>query len=231
MGKYMRKPKTTREVALMDVSLSHSSLGVRTRAKTLALRRLQSSPPPKLDYLELRSRCLEKLPFLNHNSRKAPAPSPKQGFLCTDEENPQTQIDGSLENPIEPAMEVDRCSGRQIGGFEIGNSEIEASLGENSLDLEARESCTGESSPCSMTSGPTSGSCTKRTSPITISNQNVVRNIPTTHEMEEFFACAEQPQQHQFIEKYNFDIANDLPLSGRYDWVRVMPSSVERKKY
>jgi len=47
------------------------------------------------------------------------------------------------------------------------------------------------------------------------------RNIPTTHEMEEFFALAEQQQQRLFTEKYNFDVVNDLPLSGRYEWVRV----------
>uniref|UniRef100_A0A803Q2N1 Cyclin-dependent kinase inhibitor domain-containing protein n=1 Tax=Cannabis sativa TaxID=3483 RepID=A0A803Q2N1_CANSA len=43
MGKYMRKAKAASEVAVMEVS--QASLGVRTRAKTLALQRLQKSPP------------------------------------------------------------------------------------------------------------------------------------------------------------------------------------------
>lgn len=71
MGKYMRKPKLTGDtVAVIDVS--PSSLGVRTRAKTLALQKLQqtsnSTPvtPPEhhgeLCYLQLRSRRLEKPP-------------------------------------------------------------------------------------------------------------------------------------------------------------------------
>lgn len=69
------------------------------------------------------------------------------------------------------------------------------------------------------------GSSTKQRSP-NASNQraqNALGNIPTAREMEEFFSHAEQPQEHLFMEKYNFDIVNDLPLLGRYEWVRVMP--------
>ncbi|EFH38667.1 predicted protein [Arabidopsis lyrata subsp. lyrata] len=47
--------------------------------------------------------------------------------------------------------------------------------------------------------------------------------IPTTSELEEFFAYAEQQQQRLFMEKYNFDIVNEIPLSGRYEWVQVNP--------
>ncbi|KAI3449888.1 hypothetical protein Pfo_006553 [Paulownia fortunei] len=244
MGKYIRKPKTTSDVAVKDVS--PSSLGVRTRAKTLALRRLQSSAtatatadtslqPPKPDFLELRSRRLEKPPLLRRhvqNSRKTP--SPKQGFACRDKENPQ--IESSPEKPcsgsgfsIEPAKEVDGCFERENGGFEIGDSEIEASLGENNLDLEARERSTRESTPCSLIRAAdtitTPGSSTKQRS-LTVANQraqNALRSLPTEREMEEFFSHAEQPQQRRFIEKYNFDIVHDLPLPGRYEWVRVMP--------
>ncbi|KAK4407336.1 Cyclin-dependent kinase inhibitor 3 [Sesamum angolense] len=50
-----------------------------------------------------------------------------------------------------------------------------------------------------------------------------LRSIPTAHEMEEFFTRAEQPQQRHFIEKYNFDIVNDLPLPGRYEVLDSWP--------
>ncbi|PIM98587.1 hypothetical protein CDL12_28930 [Handroanthus impetiginosus] len=241
MGKYIRKPKTSSDVGVMDVS--QSSLGVRTRAKTLALRRLQlyatadtSPQTPKPDYLELRSRRLEKPPLLRQylqNSRKTPVP--KQGFVCRDKENPESK--SSLEKPcsgsgfpIEPAKEEDGCFGRQRGGCEIGDSEIEASLGENNLDLDARERSTRESTPCSLIrtadAVTTPGSSTKQRS-TTVANQRaqnaLLRNVPTAREMEEFFAHAEQPQQRHFIEKYNFDIVNDVPLPGHYEWVRVMP--------
>ncbi|CAN0915728.1 Cyclin-dependent kinase inhibitor 4 [Linum grandiflorum] len=85
MGKYMGKTKRTGQVAGMDLSL-----GVRTRAKTLALLRLQqqqttpklhasplSCPPPDASaapasagYLQLRSRRLEKPPVLLYGSNR-----------------------------------------------------------------------------------------------------------------------------------------------------------------
>ncbi|VVB04348.1 unnamed protein product [Arabis nemorensis] len=42
-------------------------------------------------------------------------------------------------------------------------------------------------------------------------------------EIEDFFAYAEQQQQRNFIEKYNFDTVSDNPLPGRYEWVKVEP--------
>ncbi|KAG6597294.1 Cyclin-dependent kinase inhibitor 4, partial [Cucurbita argyrosperma subsp. sororia] len=69
MGKYIKKSKSSREITLIDASQSSSYIGVRTRAKTLALQRLQkvsNSPPPSSSpatsgsYLQLRSRRLQK---------------------------------------------------------------------------------------------------------------------------------------------------------------------------
>ncbi|KAL1546674.1 cyclin-dependent kinase inhibitor 3-like [Salvia divinorum] len=222
MGKYMRKPKTTR-----DIDVSHSPLGVRTRARTLALQRLNSSAA---DYLQLRSRRLQKPPLLKQylqDPPKTPSP-PKQGFVCTDNENPQ--IGGATpEIPTSPIESAKGVSEWLSGSSRIADLEIEASFGENDLDTESRERCTRESTPCSViraadsTTAP--GSSTKQRSP-NVSNQmaeNARINIPTAREMEEFFSHAEQPHMHLFMEKYNFDIVNDLPLPGRYEWVRVMP--------
>ena len=80
MGKYMRKGKVSGEVAVMEVP-GGALLGVRTRSRTLALQRAQR-PPDKGDaedaaageYLELRSRRLEKPP-----KEQAAAPAPKSG--------------------------------------------------------------------------------------------------------------------------------------------------------
>ncbi|XP_028765819.1 cyclin-dependent kinase inhibitor 7-like [Neltuma alba] len=52
------------------------------------------------------------------------------------------------------------------------------------------------------------------------------RNIPVAkmapkEEIEEFFAMAEKYEQERFAEKYNYDIAKDMPLDGRYQWVRL----------
>lgn len=69
---------------------------------------------------------------------------------------------------------------------------------------------TRESTPCSLirdsnTIG-TPGSTTRQGSSTTTNRRvrNVIqRNNPTTEDMEEFFACAEQKQQRLFIEKYD----------------------------
>ncbi|GER25034.1 cyclin dependent kinase inhibitor [Striga asiatica] len=235
MGKYIRKPKTSGDLSVKDVSQSY--LGVRTRAKTLALQRLQSSsaaaashasppttpppPPPKTDYLELRSRRLEKPPLRKNflNSPKNPAATEKPQF---EKLSPEPAV-----LPIEPAGEDDgRYERLNGGGSEIGDSEIQASLGENNLDLEARERGTRESTPCSFIrpddSISTPGSSTRPRSPSSRA-QSAHREIPTAREMEEFFAQAEQSHQRRFMEKYNFDIVNDVPLPGRYEWVKVLP--------
>ncbi|KAL2344836.1 hypothetical protein Fmac_006121 [Flemingia macrophylla] len=44
---------------------------------------------------------------------------------------------------------------------------------------------------------------------------------PPKAEIEEFFTMAEKYEQKRFEEKYNFDIVSDLPLEGRYQWVRL----------
>ncbi|KAL1539589.1 cyclin-dependent kinase inhibitor 4-like [Salvia divinorum] len=205
MGKYMRTRARTR-----DIDVSHSPLGVRTRARTLALKSSAT------DFLQLRSRRLQKPPLLEQylqNSARILAP-PKQGFVCTHNENPQ------IGRKIEPAKEVADWGN---GASQLVALEIEASFGENDLDTEPRERHTRESTPCSMIGAAGSitppGSSTKQLSP-NVSNQRAQRSIPTAREMDDFFSHAEQPRDRLFMEKYNFDIVNDLPLPGRYEWVK-----------
>ncbi|XP_038703283.1 cyclin-dependent kinase inhibitor 3-like isoform X2 [Tripterygium wilfordii] len=189
MGKYMKKSKIKGDVGVMEV-------GVRTRAKTLALQRLQSqSPSPddssSLCYLQLRSRRLEK-----------PAPPP----TCRGDNH------GSRR-------EIKRES----------KEEVEASCGENCLDSGCRDRTTRESTPCSLIRDPlnivTPGSTSRRRKSSVTNNQRTRNEIqksnPIMHEVEEFFAYAEQQQKREFVEKYNFDIVNDLPLPGRYEWVQI----------
>ncbi|KAL2470659.1 Cyclin-dependent kinase inhibitor 3 [Abeliophyllum distichum] len=244
MGKYMRKAKIAGDVSVME--LSQSSPGVRTRAKTLALQRLQSSATttaaqskPESCYLQLRSRRLEKPVLLRHqqqNSQKGSAQKP--GFSCSEKEDLEIkdccekEYSGSdmKSGSIGMAKKEETCFEMQSRECETEDLEIEASFGENNLDWEARERSTRESTPCSLIRAActvsTPGSTTRRMSPeaaIQRSRDAILRNIPTAREMEEFFARAEQSQQRLFMEKYNFDVANDLPLPGQYEWVRVMP--------
>ncbi|KAH0457183.1 hypothetical protein IEQ34_015090 [Dendrobium chrysotoxum] len=212
MGKYMRKAKLNGEVALMEVS-AQSSIGVRTRARTLALQRLEkSSFSPAADnsssssscYLQLRSRRLEK---------------PAVAIKTKD----------SLEPKILDAAEA---SPEADGGLEV-------SFGENVLELEARDRVVSsnvllsflnlrETTPCSLIRNSetlsTPGSTTRPTVTAVFNcrvHNATHQNIPSTHEMEEFFAGSERLQQRTFMEKYNFDPVNDCPIPGRYEWVKL----------
>ncbi|XVF65136.1 hypothetical protein PTKIN_Ptkin09bG0222500 [Pterospermum kingtungense] len=263
MGKYIRKAKTAGEVAVMEVS--QSSLGVRTRAKTLALQRLQkSSASAPLattgggdgSYLQLRSRRLEKPPIaVQHHDSKRQKQQQHQGSKkesCGQNPNPisdsRVRVSSGSDSVAEKKEgEVDREEEIKLAGN--GNDDVinysntnndnneskdfggvEASFGENVLDIEARERSTRESTPCSLIRDPesirTPGSTTRPTC-IAEANQRVQnsihQHIPMAHEMDEFFSVAEEEQQKQFIEKYNFDPMKDKPLPGRYQWEKVDP--------
>ncbi|KAG1361857.1 cyclin-dependent kinase inhibitor 4 [Cocos nucifera] len=225
MGKYMRKAKVSGEVAVMEVS-AQSSLGVRTRARTLALQRLQKpSPPDSSSYLELRSRRLEK----------PPPPAPKEDTAKPNNPSHRTGAreanSGSVGSvSLRSCPNSDSKKGSVAPPVEVPEASLDAevSFGENVLEVEARDRSVRETTPCSLikdsetigtpgsTTRPTNSSATNRRM------QNPMRrSIPTTHEMEEFFAGAEQLQQRIFTEKYNFDPVNDHPLPGRYEWVKL----------
>ncbi|XP_074343520.1 uncharacterized protein LOC141682721 isoform X2 [Apium graveolens] len=44
---------------------------------------------------------------------------------------------------------------------------------------------------------------------------------PSMEEIEEFFSRAEKYEAKRFAEKYNYDIVKDVPLEGKYQWVRI----------
>ncbi|OMO74122.1 Cyclin-dependent kinase inhibitor [Corchorus capsularis] len=46
---------------------------------------------------------------------------------------------------------------------------------------------------------------------------------PSQAEIDDFFTAAEKYEQKRFAEKYNYDIVKDVPLDGRYQWVRLKP--------
>ncbi|CAL4912474.1 unnamed protein product [Urochloa decumbens] len=204
MGKYMRKSKVSGEVAVMEVP-GGALLGVRTRSRTLALQRAQRPPLDKGepeeaagDYLELRSRRLEK----PHKEQPAAAAAPAQK----------------------------RGAGRKAAAAAPAEDDFEASFGENVLDFDAMERSTRETTPCSLIRSSdmisTPGSTTKSKTSNSMTSRHrmeapICRFIPSSLEMEEFFAEAEQRGQNAFREKYNFCPVNDCPLPGRYEWTRL----------
>ncbi|XP_031121427.1 cyclin-dependent kinase inhibitor 3-like [Ipomoea triloba] len=232
MGKYMKKGKITADMAVMD--LSQSPLGVRTRAKTLALQRLQSAPSPDSDYLQLRSRRLQKhTSSFREDCKKfaqkrhcqdAPEAVACQKWKLESSSRLRVRSANSSSASITRSDTKEGCLQVLGQGYEAEES-CDLGVGENNLEFEARDRSTRESTPCSLIREEDTikapSSTTKRTNQTTRTRSSVLTNMPSAEEIDEFFAYAEQQQQRRFIEKYNFDIVNDLPLPGRYEWVRV----------
>eukprot|EP00262_Sarcandra_glabra_P014959 TRINITY_DN4510_c0_g1_i1.p1 TRINITY_DN4510_c0_g1~~TRINITY_DN4510_c0_g1_i1.p1 ORF type:complete len:246 (+),score=41.60 TRINITY_DN4510_c0_g1_i1:89-826(+) len=245
MGKYMKKAKISGgEVAVMEVPSQTSLVGVRTRAKTLALQRnlnLQKSSSSS-SYLQLRSQRLEKPPLvvaatdLKKTTKEAAG---KENPRNPKSPNSRLVVEGSVNSGSVGSVSM-RCEEKKGGGVDEKKEEglqvaepesdtgIEASFGENVLEFDGRERSIRETTPSSLIRDSealgTPGSTTRPTHS-TATNRRIQmrRNIPTSHEMEEFFAGAEQQQQKIFTEKYNYDPVNDSPLPGRYEWVRLAP--------
>ncbi|KAJ0259888.1 Cyclin-dependent kinase inhibitor 4 [Hirschfeldia incana] len=238
MGKYIKKTKLDGEsLSLMDVS--PSPLGVLTRAKSLALQRRLQKPSPSSSsspskqkttadcgggggggsYLQLRSRRLQKKPPIVVIRRRK-----KQR---------------RVRNPNSQNQDSGRGSG---GGDGSGSGSVAESVvcgkakdlvGEINVDqLQGSERTTRESTPCSLMrkaeSITTPGSSPKLNNGVSDeSNEREDsfsgsrRHLPTTPEMDEFFSGAEEEQQKQFIDKYNFDPVNEQPLPGRFEWKKV----------
>lgn len=167
MGKYMRKAKAASDVAVMEVA--QSSLGVRTRAKTLALQRLQQSPASAPatssgSYLQLRSRRLEKPPIVMPSSeQKRQKQGPKLGCVQNTKANPNPRassrlrvgsvasgshgsvpvgiVDGKDSQKANEAKQViDKVEEVQENNTSNGDfGNEEASCGENLMDFEGRE--------------------------------------------------------------------------------------------
>ncbi|KAL8197992.1 hypothetical protein R6Q57_029986 [Mikania cordata] len=238
MGKYMKKAKLTGEVmSVMD--FSQSSLGVRTRAKTLALQKLQASrttdtPTPEqqheLQFLQLRSRKLEKPPLQQSSRYRQQSLNPR---LVTSRLVIRSGGSGSVGSGPSGSsyVKVRALSESQLVAEEDREDNChfgseEASFGENHIDFDGRERGTRESTPCSFIKDSndniTPGSSTRHTGRFA-SNQIMQKIMPSAQEIEEFFALHAQAQQRLFSEKYNFDILNEKSLNGRYEWVRVQP--------
>jgi hypothetical protein len=143
MGKYIRKAKATGELAVMEVS--QSSLGVRTRARTLAL---QKSPAPSSpaaasgSYLQLRSRRLEKPPVALSSQdsgakrHKQAGSNPRAGSsLRVGSHGPKVVDQEAEEVEKEEGLKEKEKSGNNNGDLAVE----EASFGENVLEFEGRE--------------------------------------------------------------------------------------------
>lgn len=158
MGKYMRKAKISADVAVMEVS--QATLGVRTRARTLALQRLQSSssaptaPTPSnvvssdsSCYLQLRSRRLEKPSNLKPRAEKPTSRNECSYMELEIKPNPRSNSNIRMSDSFGNSGSITRAK-KEGGCFESRLADemgqdydcgVEASFGENSLGFEPRE--------------------------------------------------------------------------------------------
>ncbi|GMH20411.1 hypothetical protein Nepgr_022252 [Nepenthes gracilis] len=208
MGKYMKKGKITSDVSVMEVSQHTAILGVRTRARNPRFAaKLRAVLPP------------------------APQPAAREAPI-SNSIAPETEQLQQAKQPPEDKLEATGLKRASVGkDYERESEEIaEASFGENSLEIDGTERSTRESTPCSFVRGSdtirTPGSAVGPSCSVVAGRRartSIQRITPSAYEMEEFFAAAELLQQEQFLTKYNFDIVNDSPLSGRFEWVRLIP--------
>ncbi|XP_018437019.1 cyclin-dependent kinase inhibitor 4 isoform X2 [Raphanus sativus] len=235
MGKYMRKSKLDREaISLMDVSPSSSSsspLGVLTRAKSLALlqKQLPTSPSPNPpskqkqkttdcggSYLQLRSRRLPKKPPIVVIKRRKQQRRKESRGGGGRNPNPRSEL----------VSESDACGKDKV----VVNDETVNKGSTSFEEFQDSERSTRESTPCTLNReaeiNTSLGSSTKLNNGISDNSDQREENLsgshrPTTPDMDRFFSGAEEEQQRQFIEKYNFDPVNEQPLPGRFEWEKI----------
>ncbi|KAM7485700.1 hypothetical protein LguiA_001709 [Lonicera macranthoides] len=233
MGKYMRKSKKSVAEGLGSSQISNSSsssLGVRTRARTLALRAAGEEDSGG-SYLQLRSRRLEKSLVIGGGRRQR-----KKGSGVNNNPSSGPNLEGNLSPNLELKKEgcldtekvVEKKNGGDDEGGDLGIEQ--ASFAENVLEIEGRERASRETTPCSLIPNAnnvqTPGSSTRRASSLEanmVARNPMLQQIPTTREMDVLFASAEKEQQEEFMKKYNYDPVKDKPLPGRYEWVKIDP--------
>ncbi|XP_042376253.1 cyclin-dependent kinase inhibitor 4-like isoform X1 [Zingiber officinale] len=232
-GKYAKKPDVCGEAKAEGKDASHLPyLGVRTRAQTLALRNLEeSSPEATSSYLQLRNRRLEKHSCSPSSARSRAAPKSRLN-VC---HGPSRQIGGNKVSAKKEFVGLaTRFSKKVI--TEVGSS-LETSVGENVLEFDANRS-DRETTPCSLIRNSDAIETRGSTTRPTYSTANKLQQLPITSsipsasevEMERLFSGPEQIQQRRFMEKYNFDFANDKPLPGRYEWEKLDSSLCRQTK-
>ncbi|OVA10448.1 Cyclin-dependent kinase inhibitor [Macleaya cordata] len=249
MGKYMKKCKAMlgHEVAVLEVG--HQHVGVRTRARTLAMagtasttattaaaaaaaakKRKISTTSSELQFtssfIQLRSR--RKLLITSENSI-SPTNSENSISACV---IPSNSCSSPSSDHVRTAS---RCSSNgscmlineslisssavdlKGEGFEIENS-ITYSHCRERRETTPSSNLRAESGDLESTERLTAVAANSRhRSSTTMEN----KMMPSEEELEDFFSAAEKEEQKRFSDRYNFDIVKDVPLEGRYEWVRL----------
>ncbi|KAJ8479998.1 hypothetical protein OPV22_023725 [Ensete ventricosum] len=217
MGKYTRKcSRGVGELAVMEVT---QAAGVRTRGRAHSLaaaaaaavkspRRRRTAAPPSTEvvqtssYLQLRSRPLFRTirrPLLQAENSAAAAAASDPG----------------------PAAEgISQCSSN--GSSEVvGDGKKGEGPGSSTCNFKSSRA-SRETTPSSVALGEAGDlESTAARARMRSGSRSTAGATTTEAEIEEFFAAAETDQAQRFAEKYNYDVIGDVPLDGRFDWVRI----------
>uniref|UniRef100_A0A2P2MXN7 Cyclin-dependent kinase inhibitor n=1 Tax=Rhizophora mucronata TaxID=61149 RepID=A0A2P2MXN7_RHIMU len=141
------------------------------------------------------------------------------GDLCSDD-SPSSRCSS---NELSEVVQVESSRFLDLEAFQGKSLETESSTTFIDNKYSSPRACSRDKIP----SGGFSRDLDDMDSPAPVSEVKNCRRkspeMPTQAEIEEFFAVAEEDVHTRFTEKYNYDVVKDVPLEGRYQWVRLMP--------
>ncbi|KAK4437866.1 Cyclin-dependent kinase inhibitor 7 [Sesamum alatum] len=144
----------------------------------------------------------------------SPAASTTSG-CCKHDESSSDVVERSLRSP-----DLENVDDLQSEGFETDIAAFTDDV--FSRETTPTSELYGDSEQVLMhskaTSKKKSSSPSRRKIPVSLAE-----DMPSAAELEEFFVAAEKYEQKRFAEKYNYDIVKDVPLEGKYQWVRLQP--------
>ncbi|KAA8531709.1 hypothetical protein F0562_006574 [Nyssa sinensis] len=218
----MSKCKGLGEILAMEVA----QIGVRTRARALAMAAASSGTAKRRKVGGEELRFSPSLVQLTSRRRVVVAPENSVSPATSGNSGRQTVAKDRCSSPSSDHVPASCCSSN--GSSELAKERLKfVDLEEGSIEVdsltynfdcrERRETTPSselqaESDDLESTAKPSEANSRRRSS---------VEKMPSETELEEFFAAAEKDIQKQFAEKYNFDIVKEVPLEGRYEWVRV----------
>ncbi|KAF3320681.1 cyclin-dependent kinase inhibitor 1-like protein [Carex littledalei] len=218
MGRYIRKCKGTGAVGEMTVMEVTQVVGVRTRSRAMkaaatANANFKEAEVELAGYLELRSRRLFMAPRI---TRPAVNSGGRRCNISKMEASSGMLSRCSSTSSLAGAkFEEDTAehSNLRSGAAEVANDQ-ESSVGNSECNRERRDwtpssESKGESSDLESETGEKSR------------RRSTVDKMPSQIEIDEFFTVAEKAVRDRFTSKYNFDVEKEMPLEGRYEWVRL----------
>ncbi|KAF8377528.1 hypothetical protein HHK36_030910 [Tetracentron sinense] len=222
MRKYMKKYRGIVEVPVMEVG----QVGVRTRARALAMAEANTDTVKrrKIDsgeldlsasYVQLRSRGQL---VITPEKTISSAMSENSGRVITDD-----RCSSSTSENV-PASE---CSSNGSSEF-VKDSMRSADLEGDDFEIENPTSSDcrerREMTPSSDVRAESDQlESMERHSEANSVRTSTAKEMPSAAEIAEFFEAAEKDEQKRFAEKYNYDFEKNVPLAGRYEWVRLKP--------